>query len=53
MTRRDKLIADLLSGRADANFDFDDLRAILLGFGFEERSSGAITCSGVRESKNA
>jgi hypothetical protein len=41
MTRRDKRIADLLGGRADANFDFDDLRDILLGFGFEERTRGS------------
>lgn len=41
MTRRDKLIAEVLSGRSDANIDFDDLRGLLLGFGFAERTKGS------------
>jgi hypothetical protein len=30
-----------LSGRADANIDFDDLRGLLLAFGFAERTKGS------------
>ena len=41
MTRREKLIADVLGGRSDANIDFDDLRALLLLLGFEERTKGS------------
>jgi hypothetical protein len=41
VTRREKLVAEVLSGRADANIDFDDLRALLLVFGFSERTKGS------------
>lgn len=41
MSRFDKLLVQLLRGTSDANFAFDDLRAILLHFGFEERSRGS------------
>lgn len=41
MTRREKLVADVLGGRADANIDFDDLRGLLLSFGFDERTNGS------------
>ena len=41
MTRREKLIADVLGGRSDANIDFDDLRGLLLLLGFEERTKGS------------
>lgn len=41
MTRREKLVADVLSGRADANIDFDDLGELLLGCGFVERTKGS------------
>lgn len=37
MARHGKLLARVLSGRSDANIDFDDLRALLLHHGFEER----------------
>ena len=41
MTRRDRLIAEILSGRADANVAFDELRSLLASFGFEERTKGS------------
>ena len=41
MTRREKLVAEVLSGRADANIDFDDLRGLLLSLGFTERTKGS------------
>jgi predicted RNA binding protein YcfA (HicA-like mRNA interferase family) len=41
VTRREKLVAEILSGRADANIDFDDLRALLLASGFSERTKGS------------
>jgi predicted RNA binding protein YcfA (HicA-like mRNA interferase family) len=31
----------VLGGRADANIDFDDLRGLLLGLGFSERTKGS------------
>jgi predicted RNA binding protein YcfA (HicA-like mRNA interferase family) len=37
MSKFDKLILKLLTGSADNNFSFDDLRNILLHFGFTER----------------
>lgn len=55
MTRRDKLMADLLGGRSDANIDFEDLRGILLDLGFEERTKGShhlFRRSGVEERVN-
>lgn len=48
-------MADLLGGRADANIDFDDLRGILLGLGFEERTRGShhlFRKSGIEERVN-
>ena len=41
MTRYDKLLARILSGRSDANIDFDDLRKLLLHLGFQERVRGS------------
>jgi hypothetical protein len=38
MSRAEKLAAKILSGRADKNFDFDDLCYILDRAGFESRS---------------
>jgi predicted RNA binding protein YcfA (HicA-like mRNA interferase family) len=55
VTRRDKLVADVLGGRADANIDFDDLRSLLLSFGFDERTKGShhlFRKSGVEERIN-
>jgi hypothetical protein len=36
-----KVLERLLSGRADANIRFDDLRNLLARLGFEERSRGS------------
>ena len=41
MTAREKLLRRILGGRSDANIDFDDLRNLLLAFGFEERVRGS------------
>ena len=38
MTTRSKVLERVLSGRADANIHFDDLRSLLIRLGFEERS---------------
>lgn len=38
MSRHDKLLAQILGGRADANVGFDALRALLRHLGFEERT---------------
>ena len=40
MSKFDKLIIKLLSGTADSNFSFEDLRYILLLFSFTERTTG-------------
>jgi hypothetical protein len=37
MSKKEKLLLKLLSGKADANFDIDDLINILLVLGFEEK----------------
>ena len=42
MSKKEKLILKLLTGRSDANFDLDDLIQILIRLGFEERNSGAV-----------
>jgi hypothetical protein len=41
MTRYGKLLAKILSGRSDANIDFDDLRRLLTHLGFVERIGGS------------
>lgn len=41
MSKIEKLIEKLLSGRSDNNFDFDDLRRIILHFGFKEEIKGS------------
>jgi len=41
VTRREKLVSDVLGGRAYANIDFDDLRGLLLSLGFDERTKGS------------
>lgn len=38
MPRHDKLLAQILGGRADANVGFEALRALLHHLGFEERA---------------
>jgi predicted RNA binding protein YcfA (HicA-like mRNA interferase family) len=40
MSKFDKLLLKLLSGNADNNFSFDELRNILLNLGFTERNTG-------------
>jgi len=40
MSKKEKLILRLLTGKSDANFSLNDLVQILTRFGFEERSSG-------------
>lgn len=40
MNRR-KLLQQLLGGRSDANIRFNDLRSLLLSFGFVERTRGS------------
>ena len=41
MTTYRKLFQKILSGQADANIHFDDLRNLLTRLGFEERSRGS------------
>ena len=41
MTRREKMLARVLRGTADANVGFDDLRGPLLDLGFVERQRGS------------
>ncbi len=41
MGKREKLIEKILSGKADANINFEDLRKLLLSLGFEERIKGS------------
>jgi len=40
MTRFDKTLEKVLRGVSDANIDFDDLRQLLEGLGFQERIPG-------------
>jgi len=41
MTKYDKMIAKVLSGRSDTNIDFDELRRLLMRLGFSERIRGS------------
>ena len=41
MNRHQRLLRRILSGQADANIRFRDLRALLLALGFEERIRGS------------
>ena len=41
MTQREKIVASILSGESDANIGFDELRGLLLGLGFIERTKGS------------
>jgi hypothetical protein len=41
MTKYGKLLAGVLSGRSDANLDFDDLRRLLEHLCFAERVRGS------------
>lgn len=40
MSKFEKLLVKLLSGNADNNFSFDDLRNVLFNFDFIERTTG-------------
>jgi len=39
--RREKTLAQVLDGSADANVGFEDLRNLLISMGFAERTSGS------------
>ncbi|MBI3162408.1 MAG: type II toxin-antitoxin system HicA family toxin [Chloroflexi bacterium] len=41
MTKFDKTLEKVLRGVSDANIDFDDLRQLLDGLGFQERIRGS------------
>jgi hypothetical protein len=41
MSKIEKLILAILRGKSDSNTRFDDLRNLLLHFGFQERVSGS------------
>ncbi len=41
MTKYGKLFAKVLTGRSDANIDFDELRRLLTHLGFVERIGGS------------
>ena len=41
MSRRDKVLDQLLRGVSDTNIAFDDLRYLLLELGFDERIRGS------------
>lgn len=52
MTRHGRLITRILSGTADRNIRFDDLRGVLRAIGFDERIRGShhiLTRDGVTE----
>jgi hypothetical protein len=55
VAKRDSLLAQVLSGSADANISFDGLRGLLLRLGFDERIRGRhhiFTKTGVEEILN-
>ncbi|MCY7374918.1 MAG: type II toxin-antitoxin system HicA family toxin [Pyrinomonadaceae bacterium] len=41
MSKSEKLFAQILSGKSDANVRFEELRQLLLNLGFEERIKGS------------
>ena len=41
MGKHEKTLAQVLSGRSDANIRFDDLRSLVLALGFSERTRGS------------
>jgi hypothetical protein len=55
VAKRDTLLAQVLSGSADAGVDFDGLRGLLRRLGFDERIRGShhiFTRTGVEEILN-
>jgi hypothetical protein len=41
VTQRDKMLEQILRGKADTNIRFDELRSLLLSLGFTERTRGS------------
>ena len=41
MARHEKTLEQVLSGLSDANVGFEELRSLLIGLGFTERSKGS------------
>lgn len=41
MSKHEKLIEKILSGKSDSNIKFEELRKFLLSLGFEERIKGS------------
>ena len=41
MARQEKTLEQVLGGLSDANIGFEDLRNLLIGLGFRERTSGS------------
>jgi hypothetical protein len=41
MSQKDKLLSQILSGRADANVSFNDMLGLLRSLGFDERIRGS------------
>jgi predicted RNA binding protein YcfA (HicA-like mRNA interferase family) len=41
MSKKDKILARILSGTSDANIDFDDMRNLLNKLDFDERIRGS------------
>jgi len=41
VTEQEKLLSKILRGMSDANIDFDGLRSLLRGLGFQERIRGS------------
>lgn len=55
MGKYEKLLQRVLSGRSDANIEFDELRRLLTRLGFEERTRGSrhiFRKAGVEEKPN-
>lgn len=55
VARSDKALEQILRGTSDSNIRFDDLRSVLLGLGFAERTRGShhvFTRTGVEEQIN-
>ena len=55
MGKYDKLLIKILRGTSDQNIDFEELRKLLLKFGFEERIKGShhiLTKDGIEDILN-
>jgi predicted RNA binding protein YcfA (HicA-like mRNA interferase family) len=52
MTQKEKLLSQILTGRSDANVNFNDLLNLLRSLGFEQRTRGShhiLTREGIEE----